>query len=252
MRTLLENIAKLVMPKLFVYVGLLIFLVIFYKATMQRGYYFGTIVASLPFIAIVIYLLLKNPLWSFVFLFISNYFVMGAMRYIYFPGGILMDIIIGFCLTTLIVKTTYKNEEWKRVINPLTLTTSIWLLFCILELLNPRSVVTDWATQVRGMAVYPFFMVILVSVLLYKYKHLKLILFIWSILTIAGALKGYWQKNHGFDHAELMWLYSGGARTHLIASGIRYFSFFTDAGNYGSCMGFFDGRIFYCRHLYKK
>ena len=53
-------------------------------------------------------------------------------------------------------------------------------------------------------------------------------------------MKGYWQKNHGFNHQELYFLYTlGGYRTHIIWSGIRYFSFFSDAANYGvhSAMG---------------
>lgn len=46
------------------------------------------------------------------------------------------------------------------------------------------------------------------------------------------------QKYIGFDGSEKQWLAEGGARTHIIATGTRYFSFFTDAGNFGSNMGF--------------
>ena len=53
-----------------------------------------------------------------------------------------------------------------------------------------------------------------------------------------AAAKGYWQRNRGFDSAELYWLIvEGGARTHFIHSGVRYFSFFSDAANYGTSMG---------------
>lgn len=48
------------------------------------------------------------------------------------------------------------------------------------------------------------------------------------------TLKGYWQKNHGFSSKDLYFLHVvGGARTHIIWSGIRYFSCFSDAANYG-------------------
>ncbi len=107
------------------------------------------------------------------------------------------------------------------------------------------------------MAFYPLVMVLLVPVLLSKYKHLIIILFIWSVLTLLGAFWGYWQKNHGFNSAELYWLFiGGGARTHLIHSGIRFFSFFTDAGNYGSSMGFsmvaFSTAVFFIRNKWVK
>ncbi len=230
------------MPKIFIYAGLLIFLVIFYKVTMQRGCNVGYIIVSIPFIAVGMFLLLKNPVWSFIILFISNYFIMGVIRYISFPIpiSVFMDSIILFIFLALLIKSIYIKTEWKRALNPLTLIISIWLFFCILELLNPRfTSFTDWFTKVRGMAFYPIAMIVLVSILLNKYKHIRLLLLVWSVLTLLAAFKGYWQKNHGFDSTELIWLYvGGGAKTHLISTGIRYFSFFSDAGNYGSCMGF--------------
>jgi hypothetical protein len=258
MQTKRKNIVKLIMPKIFVYTGFLIFLLIFYKLTLQKGIYYGSIIASLPFLSIGFFLLLKNPLWSFIFLFIANYFVMGITRYISFPGGILMDSVIFFCFATLLLKTAYEKIEWKKALTPLTLITFLWLFFCILELLNPKAVpISDWATRVRGMAVYPFFLAILVPLLFTKYKYFRIILFIWSVLTLLAAFKGYWQKNHGFDSAELYWLYvGGGARTHLINTGIRFFSFFTDAGNYGSSMGFsmvvFFTTAFFIRNKWMK
>ena len=52
--------------------------------------------------------------------------------------------------------------------------------------------------------------------------------------VLTAAFKGYWQKSHGFNAKELYFLYTlGGYRTHLIWSGIRYFSCFPDAANFG-------------------
>ena len=45
------------------------------------------------------------------------------------------------------------------------------------------------------------------------------------------------QKYIGFDSFETKWLNEGGATTHIIWSGVRYFSFFTDASNMGANMG---------------
>lgn len=242
MQTFLENITKFLRPRIFVYAGLIIFLVIFYKATMQRGSNLGYIIAAFPLIAIGTYLLIKKPLWSFIILFVCNYLISGFTRYypLPIPISLLMDALIACAILTLLIKTTYEKVEWKRIYNPLALIISIWLLYCILELLNlNRASLSDWSVKVRSMSFYPLIMVIMVSVLITKYKQVKLLLLLWAILTILAALKGYWQKNHGFDATELRWLYvEGGYRTHLISTGVRYFSFFTDAGNYGSCMGF--------------
>jgi len=240
MQSKIKHIIELSIPKVVIYTFFAIYVYLFYKASLQIGNIFGIIIAFLPLIFISAFLLLKKPTWSFVILFILNYIVMGASRYITFPSSIFMDASMALCFACVIIKSTYANINIKRCINPLLIITFIWLLFCILELLNPKEPgFNDWLTKVRGSAIYPLMMVILVSILLFKYKHLKWILITWAILTILAAFKGYWQKNHGFDSTELTWLYvGGGARTHLISTGIRYFSFFSDAGNFGSSMGF--------------
>jgi len=260
MRILLENITKIVMSKIFVYLGLLAFVFIFYKATMQRGCNFGYIVVASPFVAIGLFFLLKNPLWSYIILFINNYIIMGITRYISLPVPIslFMDSIMIFTFLGLLLKNDFTKVNWNRALNPSTYLILIWLIYCLLELLNPKlSSFADWYTKVRSLAFYPITIIILTSVSLNKYKHLKILLFSLSILTLFAAFKGYWQKNHGFDSSELIWLYiGGGARTHLINTGIRYFSFFSDAGNYGSNMGFslvvFSIAAFYIKNKWLK
>ena len=57
----------------------------------------------------------------------------------------------------------------------------------------------------------------------------------------------------GFDSYETKWLNEGGATTHIIWSGTRYFSFFTDASNMGANMGaasmFFGIAAFHMRSI---
>lgn len=61
---------------------------------------------------------------------------------------------------------------------------------------------------------------------------------IWAYLTIAATIWVWRQKTFGWDDAESYWLFAkGGARTHIIGGSIRYFSFFTDAANFGCGMG---------------
>lgn len=69
-----------------------------------------------------------------------------------------------------------------------------------------------------------------------------------------GCRKRILAKNKGFDSTELSWLWAYGARTHFIHSGIRYFSFFTDAGLFGASMGLsctiFTLTFFYTKNLF--
>lgn len=81
------------------------------------------------------------------------------------------------------------------------------------------------------------FISVLSSVLFTEIKQIRTLLFIFSILSAISILKVFCQRYIGFDTVEQRWLDEEGGLTHLIASGTRYFSIFTDAGNFGSNMG---------------
>lgn len=213
----------------------------------------GAAVSCLLFLAIGMSYLINHPDKSYLFAFVVNYFLMGASRYVTIPlVGTIMDILLLFILACVLFKSTYTKLEWKNTRNLLTLCAVIWTLFCILQLFNPNSRSNQsWFANVRATATYFMLVVVLVPVLLNKMKDVKAILMIWSVLTICAVLKAYFQKSIGFDFAEARWLAQGGSSTHIIATGIRYFSFFTDAANYGAGMGF-SFVVFFIYSIYVK
>jgi O-antigen ligase len=80
---------------------------------------------------------------------------------------------------------------------------------------------------------------ILTFLIFNKYRDLKIIVLIWSVFVLLAVIKALMQKYAGFDGAEMRWLYvEGKAKTHIIYSGVRYFSFFTDAAKFGCGMAF--------------
>lgn len=200
----------------------------------------GGAIACLPLFIIGLFYLINHPDKFYLITFIINYFLMGLSRYVTIPlVGTIMDILLFFTLACILFKATYTRLEWRNTRNMLTLCVIIWTLFCFLQLFNPQSGSDQaWLANVRATALYFLLVVIIVPVLFNEYKDLKVIIIIWSILTICAVLKAYFQKTIGFDFAEARWLAQGGSRTHIIATGIRYFSFFTDAANYGAGMGF--------------
>ena len=227
-------------PKVSVYTAMLLGVAGVCYAFMKFGYVVGGVISCIPFLLYGVLFAIKNPYWAFTLLFVMNYFIMGIIRY--FPsvqGGILMDCLIMFNLFVLLLGMCYKKVGWERARNGLTLAALIWLAFCFLELFNPQSVsVKGWAVSIRGYAIYFFFMAVFTPVIFYRYKDLKRILVIWSVLTLLAAFKSYIQRHYGFDAGELHWLYvRGGMSTHIINTGTRYFSFFSDAANFGSGMG---------------
>ena len=72
-----------------------------------------------------------------------------------------------------------------------------------------------------------------------SYKRLRIIMLFLSIFTLTAVAKTVYQKYVGFDETETtMLIETEMYKTHLLSDVTRYFSFFTDAGNFGSNMGF--------------
>lgn len=151
-----------------------------------------------------------------------------------------MVLILLFTTICLIQLGNDERTNWKPGQNIMTYFFIVWLLFYILEILNPNNVMAAWNINLTPYALTPLICAFVVPIVIRTKKDIELLLIIWSIFVLIFTLKGYWQKNHGFNHQELYFLYTlGGYRTHIIWSGIRYFSFFSDAANYGvhSAMG---------------
>ncbi len=90
---------------------------------------------------------------------------------------------------------------------------------------------------IRSTALYLCLFQFLVYYIFKDRSKLRSFFIFWAILVLLAALKAVGQKFIGFDSDERIWLYTLGAHTHLIYSGVRYFSFFTDAANFGCHMG---------------
>lgn len=236
------------------FLGLALGLAAVALAILKLGYVFGLVMAAVPLAFYAILFAIKNPYWSFTGLFVANYFIMAvARRFPDVPSGVILDILLMFTLFTLLIRSCYKHVGWERARNGLTVAALIWLAYCCLELFNPESVsVKAWFSAIRGYAVYFLLIAILTPIIFYRYKDLKRILFIWAALTLLAVFKAWYQRHFGFTEAELHWLFvRGGSSTHIIHSGVRYFSFFSDAANFGSSMGL-SMVVFCCSALYYK
>lgn len=176
--------------------------------------------------------------YFFILYFILNYLIMGINRYISLKSGVVMLAFSFGILALLIVRSVLERQEWQRSKTFLLGAWLIWFLYCLLELFNTRALWMPWSIAFPNYAFYPVFCAIAVPLLFTRFKHFQWLLVVWASLTMLAVFKGYWQKNHGFDSTELAWLlYGGGGKTHLIHSGIRFFSFFSDAAAYGASMG---------------
>ena len=148
--------------------------------------------------------------------------------------GITLGILVIF-----LIKNIFQPYEWKRCLTLLTMAWVIWFIYCLLELFNPLAVIEAWNIAIAGYALLPLLCAIIVPILFTKFNSFKWLLIIWAFLTLlANFLKVTGKKNHGFDATEIHWLFvEGGAKTHIIHSGIRFFHFFRCCANYGISMG---------------
>ena len=209
-------------------------------AFLNYGLLAGTVVAAIPAALCILWVTLRNPALAMLGLFVINYFIMGLTRYAHdLPFGMILDALIFYNILIISLQAMMHRIEWKRASSGLTVVAAIWVAYCVLEVVNPESVsVSGWFSSVRSVAFYFFFIVVLTQLTMNEYKYLKYMLVIWSVLTLIAVGKACIQKFFGFNAAENYWLFVlGGRSTHIIHSGVRYFSFFSDAANFGGSMG---------------
>ena len=114
----------------------------------------------------------------------------------------------------------------------------IWAIYTAAEIINPTALTEAWIYS-RGI-IYSTLVMSLIGVLtMTSYKRLRIIMLFLSIFTLTAVAKAVYQKYVGFDETETtMLIETEMYKTHLLSDVTRYFSFFTDAGNFGSNMGF--------------
>lgn len=194
-----------------------------------------------PFFLIVLVKTVQNPFIGLCFVFTFNYFFIPWYRYTQRTGlSVWYDVSIVLLFIILLVYSAYHEGKvsWKHARNILTIGGLFWSLYTAAEIINPTAVAEAWIYS-RG-TIYSTLVISLVSVLIMtSYKRLRIIMFMLSIFTLFAVAKATYQKYAGFDDIEMdMLIETEMYKTHLLANITRYFSFFTDAGNFGSNMGF--------------
>lgn len=227
------------MNKLLLFAVVTTGLMVVLSLTLGPGHIIALAFGLVPLLLCGAFFLMKKTLRLFLFLYAVIFVIMGITRYVTFPlpVGILVDILIGLCFFSFLLHSLSPNKQHKPVVPPIFFLTLIWLGYCILEIANPHSSIGNWATTVRGIAFYLVLFPLLVFFFCNKVQQMRVFLILWGALILFAGFKAFIQKTIGFDSAEWLWLNTSGARTHILYSGIRYFSFFTDAANFGCHMG---------------
>ena len=211
-----------------------------YGLLVQNWLFFGAAVLF-PTGAIIIYFALQKPIWSYTLYAIITCYFSAIYRYAGIENlSVILDIFLGVSFLSLALNIINKKDSypWSNVANTLTITYAIWLTYCFLILFSPD---VEFHNLISNRSVYLSLPLtyLLTAIFMCTPKRLRITLFLLGIFIATAALKAYWQKRRGFDTVESAWLFSGAWHTHILRSGIRYFSFYTDAGNFGASMAMF-------------
>jgi hypothetical protein len=220
---------------------------ILFLASLLAGIYFfikndlvtGLLLLIIPFPLIYIGFVFHRPVIGFVSVLFANYFAVGITRYLPAPLGLVVDGLLILTWLAILFSQFNHKVEWKRAWNLLTFLSLVWFSYTLFELVNPEAVSREaWFYAMRGVSFYMVLSIPMMFLIFNRPHHLKLFVKLWAWFTVLAILKGLMQKFVGPDPWEQHWLAVIGGKTHLLAGGLRVFSFFSDAATYGGSMGF--------------
>lgn len=195
------------------------------------------LICSIPIGIVGIYFTFKHKLSIFWFIFITNYIIMGVNRYYSVPIPITTLTLIPQIVLLIACAIDIREQTNAKYANLMLLGLSIWALYLVLQIFNqtcslPLSM-GDWGYNFTFYSLAFFFAYFLITTMIRTPQNIMKLLRIWAYLSIAASFWTWRQATFGWDDTEWAWLQAGGSRTHLIGGSIRYFSFFSDAANFG-------------------
>lgn len=162
---------------------------------------------------------------------------MGVSRYYYIPIPLTAITLMPQVALLIACIIDIRQQTKTNNANLMLLGLTIWSLYLILQIFNqtcslPLSL-GDWAYNFTFYSLAFFIAYFIITHVVKKPETIMKLLRIWAYLSIIASFWAWRQANIGWDDAEWAWLQAGGSRTHLIGGSIRYFSFFSDAANFG-------------------
>ncbi|WP_240163943.1 O-antigen ligase family protein [Spirosoma taeanense] len=193
------------------------------------------VVAPVAFLLVL--LVLMEPRWGLL-LYVQLSFMLGFTRFIQtdVPVGLLIDGLL--VLTVFSLFLNGQRMEWQRL-RSLTFTLiALWLLYTLIELINPEAPYRPaWFYHVRPFSLHWFLVACIILVVPLTRRDVQIFVNTWLIWSFLAALWAFKQHYLGLTPAEVDWLNSGfNARTHMLFGQLRCFSFYSDAAQFGAEM----------------
>ena len=208
-------------------------------AVAKMGMVIGIALIAIPLVFFFLGLVFNRPTLTLTLTLWASFFVLGVSRYVSAPWGLLIDIFL--FLGWLAILFQVKKKDWSPLSNGVMIVTVVWFSLVLLEIVNPESNGPEcWFYAMRGDGFYQLMAFGLVFMLFKDRRQMESFMKLSTWLSIIGTLWGLRQMIFGVDAAEYSWLYvEGFASTHILAGVLRVFSFYSDAGQFGSSQAMF-------------
>lgn len=225
--------------------GRVIVLFLLFLLALYNFYIMGitgfALVCMIPAGLIFLGLATKHQEALFWFIFTMNYFVMGLQRYGYIPFPITAVTLAPQLLLLMSFIIVPRPESKNTMFTPMLLGLLLWTSYLTTQLFNqtcglPISI-PNWLQNMNFFSFYFIIAYVLINKMVNTPESIMKFIRLWAYFSIAAAFWAWRQKTFGWDNSENAWLMGGAMRTHIIGGSIRYFSFFSDAANWGCNAG---------------
>lgn len=195
------------------------------------------LVCIIPLVIAFIIFSFRHKMVVFWYIFIINYTIMGLTRYYPIPIPITVLTIMPQLFLLMVCIWDVRDHTDAKYGNIMFLAIIIWSIYIILQIFNETCMLpisfNAWSMNFTFFSLLFILAYFLITNLIRTPERIMKFMRVWAYMAIIADLWAWRQQNIGWDDTEWGWLMAVGARTHIIGGSIRYFSFFSDAANYG-------------------
>lgn len=214
----------------------LLFLIALYEF-YSMGIVGMALVCMIPLMIAGLYFTFQQKMAIFWFIFIMNYIIMGLTRYYNLHVPVTALTIMPQLLLIMVCIFDIREHTNASYANLMLLAISIWGSYVILQLFNRTCMLPisfgSWFMNFMFYGLSFILTYFIITTMIRSHERIMKFLRIWAYLAIVADFWAWRQQNIGWDNTEWAWLQAGAMRTHIIGGSIRYFSFFSDAANFG-------------------
>ncbi len=209
----------------------------------ESGVVVALLIIAACFAIPIVYATVAYPQFGILLLMFMAFFLFYFIRIgINFPLGTLLDGIQGLLILGFLIRQK-SRPEWGLFRNPVSYLILCWIGYNLIQVVNPWAESRmAWVYTVRSVALV-MFMYFVFTYQIRTIQMVRVVIWAWLMLALAGALYGFKQEFFGFKDAEYMHMTSDPLLTSLlfIDGHWRKYSIFSDpvAFSYNMVAAFF-------------